>query len=306
MKASELTNLIQIRQNPEFDSIFDVELNHLNALREYDSVEVHLVLYPFSRQVLAENYRFTPFQDYANDISTRRRSLYSPMPRPANSLFGIFLGILIILVFWFIKPAEIASLQSFVAILGAYFIGKDLWQDIESLLVNVSKNWRLRYQTGYYAYQVEKNTTLTNYSALARVKRYGRATIVPGQMEFITNANSKTVRLRFSRSELSAHAGDSAHILGIRLDPAIADDFIQAGYMLSVKLAFNERALLLRRAHEYFQSLNEGQIGCLNFGNEWTPDAALARQALYCGNLRYLESQRIVPAVGLVSNSAST
>jgi len=301
MKANELTNLVHIRQNAEYDSIYDVELNHLGALREFDSVEVHLVLYPFSRQVLAENYRFTPFQDYANDISTRRRSLYSPMPHPANSLFGIFLGVLIIIIFWFIKPEDVTSLQSFVAILGAYFIGKDLWSDIESLFVNVTKNWRLRYQTGYYAYQVEKNPPLTNYSALAREKRYGRATIVPGQMEFITNANSKTVRLRFSRKELSEYRGDSAHILGIRLDPALAGDFRQAGYMLSVKLSFNERAFILRRAHEFFQSLNAGEIGCLNFDNEWTADAAMAREAVYLGNLRYMQSQRLVPAVDLVT-----
>jgi len=66
-----------------------------------------------------------PFEEYAKDISTRRRSLYTRVPRPADSLFGILLSIFIICAFLFVKPSKVSSLQSFIAILGAYFIGKD-------------------------------------------------------------------------------------------------------------------------------------------------------------------------------------
>src|SRR6476660_7982152 len=133
-----LENLIHLKHNADLSYVYDVELNNISALKRYDSVEVHLVLYPFSRQILAEGYRFNPFEEYTNDISTRRRSLYTRLPHPANSLFGIFRGIFIILIFLALKPSEVYSLQSFVAILGAYFIGKDLWNDIEAALVNVS------------------------------------------------------------------------------------------------------------------------------------------------------------------------
>lgn len=144
-------------------------------------------------------------------------------------------------MFLALKSSEVYSLQSIAAILGAYFIGKDLWNDIEAALVNISKYWRLRYQTGYYAYRVERNTTLTNYSALAREQRYGKASIVPAQMEFIANANSKTVRMKFSQSDLRAFQENVAHILAIRLEPQLADEFAWAGSMFSAKITFNER-----------------------------------------------------------------
>ncbi len=300
MNYTVLDHLIRLRQNPEFPNIYDVELTNVSALRAYESVEVHLVLYPFSRQIISDTYRFYPFEEYANEISTRRRSVYSRVPQPAGSLFGILLGIVIILVFLAIKPSEVASLQSFVAILGAYFIGKDLWHDIEALFVNISKNWRVRYQTGYYAYQLERNTTLTSYSALAREQRYGKGSLVPERMEFISSSNSKTVRLKFSSGDLRRFAQNTAHIMALRLDPAIADEFESAGYMFSVKVSLNERGLFWRRAHEFFQSLNAGQRGCLNFNNAWTNDAALAREAVFIGNLRYLASQRILPAIAIV------
>lgn len=298
-----LQGLIRLRKNPNFPQIYDVELNNIDALKQYESVEVHLVLYPFSRQITSDAYKFNPFQEYANDISTRRRSLYTRVPRAANSLFGIFLGIAIILFFLVVRPSEVYSLQSIVAILGAYFIGKDLWNDIESALVNLSKDWTLRYQTSYYEYQVEKNTTLTNYSALAREHRYGKASLLPEQMEFISNANSKTIRMRFSRQDLAGFHEQTAHILGMRFEPQVTEEFERAGYMFSVKISLNERALLVRRAHEYFQSLNAGERGCLNFHNEWTLDAALARDTVFLGRLRYLAGKRLIPAVAMVIQS---
>src|SRR4029453_8779722 len=109
----------RFKHNSEFSYIYDVELENVPALKTFDSVEVHIVLYPFSRQITSDGYKFNPFEEYANDISTRRRSLYTRVPNPANSLFGIFLGVVIILFFLAVKPSEVASLQSFVAILGA-------------------------------------------------------------------------------------------------------------------------------------------------------------------------------------------
>lgn len=295
-----LDNLIRLKINPKFPYIYDVELNNISALKRYESVEVHLILYPYSRRILAEGYRFTPFEDYANDISTRRRSLYTRVPHPANSLFGIFLGVFIILIFLALKSSEVYSLQSFVAILGAYFIGKDLWNDIEAALVNLSKDWKLRYQTSYYEYQVEKNTTLTNYSALAREQRYGRATLLPAQMEFIANANSKTVRMKFVQGDLRGFDEESAHVLGIRLDPELADEFVEAGFMFSVKISLNQKRTFLRFSREFFQSLNAGQRGCLNFVNDWTPEAVLERDAYFFGSLRYLAGKELVPKTAMV------
>lgn len=300
MDRAALAKLIRLRQNPDLPNIYDVELANIPALRAYDSVEVHVVLYPFSRHITADAYRLNPFEEYAEDISTRRRSLYTRVPRPASSLFGILLGIFIICVFLLVKPSEVASLQSIVAILGAYFIGKDLWRDLEALFVNLSKNWRVRYQSDYYAYQVEKNTTLTNYSALAREQRYGKASLLPERMEFISNSNSKTARLKFARADLRVFQHDVAHILAMRFDPSVAEELENAGYMFSVKISLNRRVFLLRRAQEFFQSLNASQRGCLNFHNEWLPDAALARDAYFLGNLRFLVAQRLVPALEIL------
>jgi hypothetical protein len=192
-----------------------------------------------------------------------------------------------------------------VAILGAYFIAKDLWNEVESLLVAVTKDLALRYQTGYYKYQLEKNTTLTNYSALARERRYGKGSLLPERMDFIGNSNSKTVRLKFSRSDLQSVNHDTVHILSIRVDPALAEEFATEGFMFSVKFTINESHGLFISSHEFFQSLNADERGCLNLDYVWTKDAALGRETLFIGSVRYLASRRIVPAATIVWSAES-
>lgn len=90
MNSALLDQLIYIQPDPDFPYIFDIELHNVGALKAFDSVEVHLVLYPFSRQVVSDSYKFYPFEEYGTDISTHRRSLHARLPRPATSLFGIF------------------------------------------------------------------------------------------------------------------------------------------------------------------------------------------------------------------------
>jgi hypothetical protein len=42
------------------------------------------------------------------------------------------------------------SVESIVSVIGAYFVGKELWDDIENLMIAISKDWRVRYLDRYY------------------------------------------------------------------------------------------------------------------------------------------------------------
>lgn len=296
-----LTGLIRLVKNPAVPSIYDVELERIPDLRRYASVEVHLVLYPYSRQLRSPDLTFNPYDEYANDVQSRRRSVYIRLPRPANSLFGILLGVLIVLAFRAINPSDLYSLQSIVAVLGAYFIGKDLWDDIEGLLVAVTHDWRVRYQTSPYAYQIEKHTTLTGYSALAREHRYGKASLLPEMMDLITSSNSKTVRMYFDGATLAAFPERAAHILSLRIAPDLLDEFDSAGFMFGVKVSLNERRGLLRLAHEFFQSLNQGERGCLDDHGVWVPGGVMEREALWLRTLRFLRREQLIENTELVS-----
>ena len=183
--TQQLHEMIVIRRNPDLPGIYDIEFRHLGRIRGYDLLECHLVLYPYSRQLNSGKIILTPYEEYARDILAQQRSAYKPIGQIGKNLFGIFLGALIIGIFALLKPVELYSIESIVSIIGAYAIGKELWDDLENWLVNLTASSRIRFQPRYYSFQLEKNTTISKYFSLARNSRYGHPMLLPYQMDFI-------------------------------------------------------------------------------------------------------------------------
>jgi hypothetical protein len=139
-------HIITLTKNTRMDYVYDVELkNHRNLLR-YSSMECHFVLYPYSRNMTSDHITFCPFEEYVKDIQSNQRSAYQEITSQFNKLFGLFLGVLIIVLFYFFHPGSLLSVESLLSLFGAYFIGKELWADIENILSNASSTWRIRYQ----------------------------------------------------------------------------------------------------------------------------------------------------------------
>lgn len=279
-------DLIRLRKNETLPNRYDVEMQGLERLRTCDRLECHVVLYPYSRQICSDNIHFYPFEEYVHDVLSNQRSAYADIRSPMAQIFGLLLGLAIAVIFARFKPQSLLEIESIVSVFGAYVIGKELWDDIENLLVNVSKNWRLRYQDSYYRYRLEKRTTLTYYSYLAKRQRYGRATLLPEKIDFIKQSNSQTLRMCFDIHDLASFKDSVAHIHSIHIDEDLIGDFEEAGYMFGLKLSFDRRTLGLWRCFEVFQSINKDSVGCLDERGEWIENAVFCRNTLTFGKLK--------------------
>lgn len=321
-----LQNAILLRQNEELPNRYEVEMHGLDQLRFYDRVECDVVFYPYSRTICSDNVHFYPFEEYVNDVLSNQRSAYAEISSPWNQLFGLALGLLIALIFAFLHPASLLDIEAIVSVFGAYVIGKELWDDIERLLVNATKDWRLRYQEGYYRYRLEKRTTLTYYSYLAKRRRYGKATLLPEKIDMIKQSNSQTLRMCFdtrdwdSLQKLQWPADEgrrdpdtpepaTAHIHSIHVDPDLVDDLHRDGFLFGVKLSLGRRTLGLTRSLELFQSLQAGpslrptgseaalhraSLGCLDHTGRWHEGAVFYRSTLTLGRLKLYLSKGLI------------
>jgi hypothetical protein len=290
--------VIRLLKNEELPNRFDVEMHGLDRLRAYDRIECHVVLYPYSRSISSDNIHFYPFEEYINDVLSNQRSAYAEIQSAMDQVFGLALGLIIALIFAHLKPTSLLNIETIVSVFGAYVIGKELWNDIERMLVNVSKNWRLRYQDSYYRYQLEKRTTLTHYSYLAKRQRYGKAILLPDQIDFIKQSNSQTLRMCFdtrdrdrSQDHSSPEPPDvlhaaSVHIHSIHIDEGLMDALLQDGFMFGVKVSLGRRTLGSFRSLEVFQSLNKKSIGCLDDTGTWNEGALFYRTTLTLGRLK--------------------
>ncbi|MDH5478209.1 MAG: hypothetical protein OEY50_07740 [Nitrospinota bacterium] len=287
----------------EIPYLYDVELNRMDELKSYDSVELHVVLYPYSKIIDTSNYVVNPFEEYARDISGHLRSSYVPIHNPMANIFGLALGGLIAAIFSLVAPDELFSVEAVVSILGAYAIGKELYGDIDNGLVRLTKNWKARFLGQYYAYRMERGATLTSYSALARQRRYGKQTLMPELFDFMEKSNSVTVRLLFTDEDLARfYGGSSAHILSVSMDENLNDEFKNGGFMLGIKIAFNTRMYGLTHSRELFQSIDGQLKGCLVKGTEWKNGAVGERITYSLRRIKYFASSKVVENLSIVES----
>lgn len=287
-------NIITFQKNSEFRNTYDLEMNNISKLKRFSSVECHVVIYPYSRSISSKNILVYPFQEYIHDILSRQRSAYEKIVSPMSNIFGLFLGFVITLAFFFLKREDLYSVESIVSVIGAYVIGKELWNDFENFMINLTKNWKIRYIENYYSFQLEKQTTLTHYSYLAKKERYGKSSIMPDKMDFIEQSNSHTIRMLFNSDVLKKIHGDSAHVLTIHIDKERHKEFERRGYMLGVKISFSRKYAGIVHSCEYFQSINGKVPGCLDEKCEWVPDGIFYRDTFLLGRFKYFRDTRLI------------
>jgi hypothetical protein len=309
-KAMALPNapyqdLIRFRKTEGLNNRYDVDIQGLDSLRPYDQLECHVVVYPYARTICSDDIHFNPFEEYVQDVLSHQRSAYSEIPSSTDQLFGLLLGLLIAAVFAVIDPASLLSIEALVSVFGAYVVAKELWNDLERALIDATKDWRLRYQEGYYRYQLEKRTTLTAYSYLAKRRRYGKQALLPAKIDFIKQSNSQTLRMCFDVRDLSAPSASLAHLFSIQIAENRADAFRDAAgrgaFMFGVKLSFARRFLCFHRHIEVFQSIDADRKGCLDDSGAWQDGAAFFRQTVTLGRLKFYAREGLIPNATLIA-----
>jgi hypothetical protein len=291
---------VKFQRNSQFPYIYDLDLKNIQELKQFDIVECHVVLYPYSRKICSGNISFYPFEEYVKDILSHQRSAYAKINNPMNNIFGLFLGFVIALIFLRFKPDDLFSVESIVSVFGAYILGKELWNDIEDYFINISKKWRVRYRDEYYLYRLEKHTTLTHYSLLAKEHRYGKVSLLPEKIDFIEQSNSQTVRMGFNMNDLKSFEKNSAHILSIHIDEELLAEFKDGGFMLGIKLSLNKKLLGMTRCYEFFQSINGKRKGCLDEDGEWIDNAIFYRRTCIFGRIKCFLKKGLIKAGNLI------
>lgn len=277
---------IHIFRNTLYPNIIDIEMENIDLLRKYDAIECHIVAYPYHREVSADDIEIHPFEEYVEDILVNHKSAYEAIAQGGAKRFGFLLGIITTLVAFLFRKEGFLSAEVIASIIGAYIAGKELWTDVESYLIRLSKDRKLRYFEGYYNYTLEKNTTLSQYSAFAKQQRYKKDNLLATQMDFIEQSNSKTVRLYYEKATL-LKTQTNAHIASLHLHPDSIEKWESGGYLIGVKLSLNQKKWGVWNNYELFQSLTDRGIGCLDLNSLWHENAVSFRKVRLWGKWKY-------------------
>lgn len=297
-KDGDIKDVIHIKQQD--DDAVDIHINIDKKVRSCGSVECHLVLYPYSRDVNSECFNFIPFEEYVGDILENHRSAYYKIKNHFDKGFGLFLALILVIGTLIFAPEFLLSVEVLISVIGAYIIGKELGADIENLLIDMTTDLSIKFREQYYQYRLEKSSTLTHYSGLAKKRRYGRVNLIPQQMDFIQHSNSETVRMMFFKNQLESVKEGHAHIMSVQLEEGALRELKKKGYMFGVKLSFNKHFLGMVQGYELFQSLENGSLGCLDTKGKWMDGAAFYRHTFRINRLKIFLSKGIIKNASLI------
>lgn len=287
--------VVLLRRNGEMSGVFDIALKNIQTIKsQCHFFELHAVLYPYSRQIKSDNYHFLPFEEYIEELSEHKRSAYFTISDYANRWFGLYFGGIIAFIFALFRPSALLDIEAVVSIFGAYLLGKDLWTDIERSLIKATQNRKICFQDRYYSYQLERNTTLSNYSMFAKKQRYGIVHLLPDKLEFIENSNSQTARLWFDMKSWGDLEDDIAHVFSIHFDKNSVQYLDEEGFLFGIKLSFNQRKWYGLQQTEIFQSLHQKQLGCLDQKARWVEQSAFYRKTLSVTRFKYFKSNNVL------------
>ena len=300
-KDIDICDVVRLRKNEDIRNIIDVDLDITDSIKSFNSLSCNVVFYPYSRKVDSNNITFNPFEEYVTDILAEQESAYKRIPREFNKIFGICLGLLIAMIFAIFKPEDLLSVQSVVSIIGAYIVSKELWDDIERLLIGISRNSFIKFMEPVYRYVLQKHSTLTHYSYLAKRIRYSKEHLLPRYINFIQQSNSQTLRMLFEQQDLLDKQG-LCHIFSIHIDENILSFLKERGFMFGLKISLTRRFLCIRKNHEFFQSLEGEKKGCLDSRGGWVAGSVFYRNTLRIGRMKCFYRYGIIKNLSIIEN----
>jgi hypothetical protein len=272
------------------------------TIRTSKAIECTFFMYPYSLKMDHTSFDILPYQEYVADVDGGRRSTYQKLDPTASKLFGLFLGILLIIIFGAYNPRELYSLQNLIAVLGAYTLGKEMWDDLDKWLVDTTKTWNINWRGSQYFYIKEDFGTIQRFWKLARIKRNGQPTILPSQLDFMTHSNSKTVEAYFDKKTLFQYPENSIVQFGsVVINNTSLKDFQKDGAMFGFKLSLKKPFLLGDISYDIFQSIDKNEYGAVDKKGVWCPKSILYRKVWNLGRIKIYLVKEVVGDFRLVN-----
>jgi hypothetical protein len=299
-KLNNLQNLFLLSKHVEPSKLLSLQFLDISYLKSFNSVHLTTYLYPYNQTVTGEDFTFSPYEEYVDDITHEKRSSYRLIERYTDKIFGLFLGIILVIIFLLFDITTLYSVESVVSIFAAYSIGKELWKDIENALISVTKSWKLRFLPYAYHYIREDFGTIQEFWRRARITRDKQNTLLPTEIDFITHSNSKTIEMLYTKNDFQDSDLQSLRIISINPINEIKKKEIKEGYMFGIKLMLTKKLLFLNRNLEIFQAVDKNEIGAIDLKDKWHRNAMLIRTTYTIGQWKLYYRSKLIDEVKLI------
>lgn len=254
---------------------------------KFNQLEIIYFLYPYHKELSADSFKLLPYEEYIKDLSIGNRSSYFLLDNSSSRIFGILVSLFIFVAFALFRPSELFSLQSVVALLGAYLTSREMWIDIDNFLVRISNNWLFSWRPTQFFYERENFGTIQRFWKIARKQRTGSETILASKMDFNSHSNSKTLELLFTNTDLKTAKHKKVIFSTINFtDKKQNKIWNHSAFMFGCKMSLIKKWLLMSFVTEYFQAIEGTKCGATDYQGNWKEGKFLIRNSILLGRLK--------------------
>ena len=293
MEAEVLNNIIGIEKK-ENNLVF--KLNNASFLKKYSSLDISILVYPLTKAHNSNNFRFLPYEEYVEDASDNKKTIYRKLASNYDKLFGTILGLIVLAINFIATPTDLLSIRSAVTTVSAYALGKEIWEYIETFMVNISERWFISFKEAPYTYTLRKPSTITKYSYLAKKIRYGEENILANKLDFVQQSNSKNIKLEFTHNQIK----DFSNVNQILIMDPDSSTIEMNDLLIAIKVSLNKKILFINSSEEYFQGFKGEDYGSLDDSNHWFGGTSFFRSSLNFARFKVYLSSKIVKNIKLL------
>lgn len=253
---------ISIEKSKDSVNVFDIIFHHNNSQK---NIEMEFGIYPYSPDITSDDFQVYPYEEYIKDINLNESTVYFKIEDNASKLLGLCISFLLFILFYFLAPQILFTIESLVSLLAVFFVSKDIWNEIETLLLDLTQNKRISYKSQQFHYKKTKINTLLKYFEYAREIRNQRKVILADKIDFQNQSNSKYLSISYTNPPET----NNYEIFSMKINNKQLTKF-ENNYMFIVKYVKHNHLLFFKYADEYFQILQKGEIGIFK-ENKWIP-----------------------------------
>lgn len=247
--------------NTRETNIIDIELQKLDILKEYDTVEVDIEFAPKSWKITSGDFDIEPFQNDVKNSDPRHTGKYRKIIDPYAVWFGALLWGIITAVVWAKNPGNIWEIESqatiWVVTLGWYA----WWGRVEEFLQRITRWLSFEIKECIYNYILTNKWALHAYSTEHEKSRFESPQIIPTKFDIYKQTSSEMLRLAYTKENICETLDNSARICRIRVKQDLIAS-IQEGLGMTFKLKLWMQDGIVLKKHELIQAFTDQDLRC--------------------------------------------
>ncbi len=291
----DIPKLLSLEKSNQQWGLLDINLQNIDVCKEYDTVEIDLIFYPYSEKITSDDYEVEPLQDHMKSAG-KSGEKYKKYTDPYAIWFGSILWLVISTIAGVSNSRNVLEVESMVTLGIATYAWIEWWSKIESLLAKLTPHTRFQFKENSYRYSRSLYSTLGGYIQRHQNNRYQNPVLLPEKFDLIEWNNSYTVRMSFSKEDIAAVTENMARIATIRFkDKELAKQLNEYGFGCTMKLKLGNYEWSLLKRDEMIQTFENWRLWCEDLDHnflenhfEWRRATSFWRFKKYVSNT-YIE-----------------